>query len=89
MADEVDTIFESDIKAWREGNWHFVSINGKIVYRRYTRDRAFKFAEVVFYENRSPRYPRTLKTLDRVELGGAWTKTRHNSNRLRVPIEKR
>lgn len=81
---------EADVDAWRDGDWVFVTLAGELVYRRYTRDRGFTHAWVVFHGNRSPDYPRQRRFFDRVELHGDWKMTWGKQhwlrNRLEVPI---
>jgi hypothetical protein len=48
------------IQAWRQGDWVLVALDGRVVYRRLTRDRAFTHARVEFASNRSPSYPKSL-----------------------------
>lgn len=47
------------IQAWREGDWVLVALDGEVVWRRLTRDRAFTHARVEFMANRSPSYPKS------------------------------
>ena len=78
---------DADVKAWRDGPWIFVSLAGEVVFRRFTRDQAFTRVEVVFWEDRSPAYPKTRNNLVGVELGGNWrTPRRFGHNRLTAPI---
>lgn len=78
----------ADVKAWRAGGWIFVSLAGELVLRRYTRDRRFTHAEVVFWEGRSPACPKNSGTFSRVELRGDWRGgNRRSRNGITVPIK--
>lgn len=88
--DETDHFAASDVRAWRRGNWYLVSLDGKLIYKRYSRDRAFTHVVVIFRGNRSPDYPKQLRYLDRVELVGDWRwKTHWTRNHIVAPIEER
>lgn len=82
----------ADVRAWRDGNWYFVTLDGEVIHRRHTRDESFTEAWVVFYGNRSPDYPKARRYLERVELRGPWrypSNRAHGArNRLSVPIER-
>ena len=76
-----------DVTARRDGPWIVVSLAGETIYRRFTRDKAFTRAQVVFREGRSPAYPKIRNNLRGVELCGDWRTPRHfGHNRLEVPI---
>lgn len=88
--DETDHFTASDVSAWRRGNWYLVSLDGKLIYKRYSRDRAFTHAAVIFTGNRSPDYPKQLGYLDRVELVGDWQwKSRWTRNCLIAQIQEK
>lgn len=89
MATSEPLVSPSDVKAWRDGGWVFVRIGAEILFRRYTRDRAFTHAVVIFSERCSPPLPQTRSNLARIELGGAWRpRIRWTPNRLHIPITK-
>lgn len=89
-ADEEDHYSASDVQAWREGNWYLVSLAGKLIHKRYSRDRSFTHAAVIFQGNRSPDYPKQLRYLDRVELVGDWRwKSHWTRNHLTAPIQEK
>lgn len=83
------------IQAWRDGDWVLVALDGEVVYRRLTRDRAFTHARVEFAANRSPSYPKSsLSWIGRgpwgsrgVTLCGDW-RTPHRGNSDTVPIHE-
>jgi len=91
---ETDRVFTAaDVKAWRKGNWYFVTLAGELIFKRYTRDESFTEAWVLFQANQSPDHRKDLKHLDRVELRGAWPIDSYRAhwmrNRLSVPIERK
>ena len=76
-----------DVTARRDGPWIVVSLAGEIIYRRFTRDKAFTRAQVVFREGQSPVRSKIRDHLRGVELCGDWrTPRRFGHNRLEVPI---
>lgn len=88
--DETDHFDSTDVRAWRRGNWYLVSLAGKLIYRRYSRDRSFTHAAVIFNGSRSPEYPKQLKHLSGVELVGDWRwKERFNRNHLIASIQEK
>lgn len=81
------------IRAWREGWWYFVSLDGELVFKRHTRDEAFTHALVCFYDNRSPAVPKSRSNFRGVELRGGWRLLRRGpasgfSNSVEVEIRR-
>jgi len=84
---ECPVFTDRDVRAWREGNWVFVTLADELVYKRYTRDRAFTAAWVVFSGNRSPDYPKQRRFFDKVVLRGAWPVPWRDGHWLRNRLE--
>jgi len=79
----------SSIQAWRERDWVLVALDGEVVWRRLTRDRAFTQAQVRFQSHRSPSVPKSRLAFHDVELRGDWRLPRsagHWNNSDTVPI---
>lgn len=83
----------ADVRAWRTGDWYFVTLAGEVILRRHSRDEAFTHAWVLFNNYRSPRLPKVRRHFSRVELRGDWPyppKRWHDvENRLEVSIERK
>lgn len=78
---------DSDCAAWRDGDWVIVTLGGRVVLRRLTRDREFTHAELVFHEYQSPPVARTQQNFSKAVLAGSWRSPRRSGyNRIRVPI---
>ena len=84
-----------DVEFTRKGDWYFVRLGGQLVKRKFSRTGAITGVQVHFYNNRSPRFPRTESKFCRVEwLTGEVHRAigpqqwRDRGNYLQIPLQK-
>lgn len=73
----------------RAGDWILVRLDGKLAWKRLTRDPAFTRARVAFYSNRSPSVPKSRMAFSKVILGGNWhpgADWRFHRNAIDLPL---